>query len=346
MALGWGVISTGLHVDHKIAPAINATPNAELVAIYSRDQARADACAQKHGAKAAYSDLAALLRDSRVDAVFIASPNALHAQHAMLAAQAGKHVLSEKPMTTTLDDAVAMVRTCRSRGVKLGVGYHLRQHPGFCEARRRIAEGVLGPVALAQGQWGFGVRGQDMPPPRTGLRQWWDDPELIGHASTMMGTGVHVVDALRFVLDQEVTEVTAISDGQTPAQPLEHLLAMTLRFDRGTIATICCGRRLPDSRNDLVLYGSLGRLIGSDALWEGRQGTFDVVSETGHTTQTYVAQPLANFIDELDDFHRAIRQDREPAATGLDGLRVVQVTLAMIASARDKRTIQIEAFTV
>jgi 1,5-anhydro-D-fructose reductase (1,5-anhydro-D-mannitol-forming) len=346
MALGWGVISTGLHVDHKIAPAINATPNAELVAIYSRDQARADACAQKHGAKAAYSDLAALLRDSRVDAVFIASPNALHAQHALLAAQAGKHVLSEKPMTTTLDDAVAMVRTCRSRGVKLGVGYHLRQHPGFCEARRRIAEGVLGPVALAQGQWGFGVRGQDMPPPRTGLRQWWDDPELIGHASTMMGTGVHVVDALRFVLDQEVTEVTAISDGQTPAQPLEHLLAMTLRFDRGTIATICCGRRLPDSRNDLVLYGSLGRLIGSDALWEGRQGTFDVVSETGHTTQTYVAQPLANFIDELDDFHRAIRQDREPAATGLDGLRVVQVTLAMIASARDKRTIQIEAFTV
>jgi 1,5-anhydro-D-fructose reductase (1,5-anhydro-D-mannitol-forming) len=346
MALGWGVISTGLHVDHKIAPAINATPDAKLVAIYSRDQARADACAQKHGAKAAYNDLAALLRDSRVDAVFIASPNALHAQHARLAAQAGKHILSEKPMTTTLDDAVAMVRTCRARGVKLGVGYHLRQHPGFCEARRLTAEGVLGTVALAQGQWGFGVRGQDMPPPRTGLRQWWDDPELIGHASTMMGTGVHVVDALRFVLDQEVIEVTAISDGQTPVQPLEQLMAMALRFDRGTIATLCCGRRLPDSRNDLVLYGSLGRLIGSDALWEGRQGTFDVVSETGHTTQTYPSQPLANFIDELDDFHGAIREDREPAASGLDGLRVVQVTLAMIASARDKRTMQIEPLTV
>jgi 1,5-anhydro-D-fructose reductase (1,5-anhydro-D-mannitol-forming) len=346
MALGWGIISTGLHVDHKIAPAISATPDAELVAVYSRDQARADACAQKHGAKVAYSDLEALLRDSRVEAVFIASPNALHAQHALQAAQAGKHILSEKPMTTTLDDAVAMVRTCRARGVKLGVGYHLRQHPGLCEARRLIAAGVLGSVALAQGQWGFGVRGQDAPPPRTGLRQWWDDPELIGHASTMMGTGVHVVDALRFVLDQEVIEVTAISDGQTPAQPLEQLLAMALRFDRGAIATICCGRRLPDSRNDLVLYGSLGRLIGSDALWEGRQGTFDVVSETMHTREVYQPQPLANFIDELDDFHRAIREDREPAATGLDGLRVVQVTLAMIASARDKRTMQIEPLTL
>jgi predicted dehydrogenase len=346
MALGWAIISTGLHVDHKIAPAISATPDAELVAIYSRDQGRAEACAQKHGAQAAYSDLGALLRDSRVDAVFIASPNALHAPQALLVAQAGKHVFSEKPMTTTLDDAVAMVRTCRTRGVKLGVGYHLRQHPGLRQARRLIAQGVLGPVALAQGQWGFGVRGQDGPPPRTGLRQWWDDPALIGDASTMMGTGVHVVDALRFVLDQEVIEVAAISDGQTPTRPLEQLLAMVLRFERGTIATLCCGRRLPDSRNDLVLYGSLGRLIGSDALWEGRQGTFEVVSETVHTTDTYPPQPLANFIDELDDFHRASREDREPADTGLDGLRVVQVTLAMIASAREQRTVRLEPLTV
>ena len=159
MALGWAVISTGLHVDPKIAPAINATPDAELMAIYSRDQTRVDACAAKHGAKAAYSDLGAMLRDSRVDALFIASPNALHAQHALQAAQAGKHVFSEKPMTTTLADAVAMVHSCRARGVKLGVGYHLRQHHGVREARRLVAEGALGTVALAQGQWGFGVRG-------------------------------------------------------------------------------------------------------------------------------------------------------------------------------------------
>ena len=68
-------------------------------------------------------------------------------------------------MTTTLDDAVAMVRTCRTRSVKLGVGYDLRQHSGLREARRLVAEGVLGMVALAHSQWGFGVRGQDRPPP-------------------------------------------------------------------------------------------------------------------------------------------------------------------------------------
>ena len=76
----------------------------------------------------------------------------------------------------------------------------------------------------------------------------------------MMGTGVHVVDLLRFVLGQEVTEVAALTDGQTAQHPLEQLVTMLLRFDRGTLATMCCGRRLPDSRNDLTIYGILGRI--------------------------------------------------------------------------------------
>jgi predicted dehydrogenase len=84
-----------------------------------------------------------------VEAVFVASPNALHAQHTWQAARAGKHVLTEKPMTTTLNDAVTMVRVCREAGVKLGVGFHLRQHPGCLEARRLLALGTLGSVALA-----------------------------------------------------------------------------------------------------------------------------------------------------------------------------------------------------
>jgi 1,5-anhydro-D-fructose reductase (1,5-anhydro-D-mannitol-forming) len=346
VALGWALISTGWHTDTKIAPAIAATPEAELVAVYSRDRARAAAFAHKHGAKAAYDSLEMLLRDSRVAAVFVGSPNALHASQTLQAARAGKHVFTEKPMATTLSDAVAMVRGCREYGVKLGVGFHLRQHPAHLAAQRLIAQGVLGTVALAQGQWGFGVRGQVAPPPRTGLRQWWDDPELMGGASTMMGTGIHVVDVLRFLLGQEVTEVTAITDGQTPLQPLEQLAAMALRFANGPMATVCCGRRLPDARNDLTFYGSHGRISGLGTLAEGRQGSLEVVSETTNTTETYATDVLANYVDEIQDFQRAISLDQEPAATGLDGLRVVQVTLAMIESAREGRTVKIRPFTV
>jgi 1,5-anhydro-D-fructose reductase (1,5-anhydro-D-mannitol-forming) len=346
MPFGWAIISTGQHPDLKIAPAINAAEGAELVAVYSRDQGRADAFAKKHGAKAAYDSLDALLEDSRVEAVFIASPNALHAAQTLQAARAGKHVLAEKPMATTLEDAVAMVKGCGEHGVKLGVGYHLRTHPGHILARQFIARGVLGKAFLAQGQWGFGVRRQGPPPPRTGLRQWWDQPEMMGGASTMMGTGVHVVDLLRFLLGQEVIEVAAITDGQTKEKPLEQLAAMSLRFEGGTIGTVCCGRVLPDSRNDFTIYGSDGRISGRATLWEARQGRIEVVSETVNQTEVCSGSYLGNFIAEIEDFQQAIAEDREPAASGVDGLRVVEVTLAMVESARTKRTVRIEPLKV
>ena len=136
MAFGGGIVSTGRHPGLKVAPAMGAASGAELVAVYSRDQGRADAFAQRHGARAAYSKLGDLLGDSRVDGVFVSSPNALHAEHVVQAAQAGKHVLCEKPMATTVADAVRMVQACRRAGVTLGVAFHLRQHRRTCGRAR------------------------------------------------------------------------------------------------------------------------------------------------------------------------------------------------------------------
>jgi 1,5-anhydro-D-fructose reductase (1,5-anhydro-D-mannitol-forming) len=342
MAFGWGIVSTGRHPDVKVAPAVNAAAGAELVAVHSRDQGRADAFAQRHAARAAYSKLGELLGDARVQAVFVCSPNALHADHVVQAAQAGKHVLCEKPMATTVADAVRMVQACRRARVKLGVAFNLRQHPAHVRARELVAAGALGRVVLAQGQWAFGVRGRDGAPPRTALNQWWDTPELIGGASTMMGTGVHVVDLMRFVLGQEVTEVTAVTDGQTAARPLEQLACLTLRFSGGTLGQVTASRLLPDSRNDFRLYGILGRVEGHGSLWEARQGRLEVVSDTVNEVADYPEALLPNYVAEIEDFQAAVASDREPAATGLDGLRVVEATVAMIESARSGRTVRLE----
>jgi len=150
MATGWALVSTGRHADTLVAPAIRGAEDTQLVAVCSRDQAQAEAFADKHGAQAAYTSLEALVADARVDAVFITSPNFLHAPYTTIAAQAGKHVLVEKPMAVQVDEAVEMVRTCQAHGVKLGVGFQLRYHPGHQEARRLIAEGVLGTITLVQ----------------------------------------------------------------------------------------------------------------------------------------------------------------------------------------------------
>ncbi|PKB78599.1 MAG: hypothetical protein BZY88_17700 [SAR202 cluster bacterium Io17-Chloro-G9] len=342
MALGWAIISAGAHPNNNIAPALNSVDSEDLVAVYSRDQGRAEAFAEKHGAKAAYDDLDLLLADTRVDAVFIASPNSLHAQHGLKAASAGKHVMMEKPMTTTLEDAVALVRGCRVAGVRLGMAFMMRHHPGHVLASEIVKQGTLGKVNLAHVQAGPGVRGQGPPPPRTGLQAWWEDPVQIGGASVMMGIGVHLADLLRFVLNQEVTEVSAMSDGQTDEQPLEHMTTLLLRFDRGTIATLTCGRMIPDNRNDLVLYGVDGRLATQRTVGAPLQGKVEVVSEKLNQTQVYTQGRFGNFSRQLVEFHQAIEEGRDPSASGIDGLRVVEITLAMIESARHGRTVKIQ----
>src|SRR5260370_3424670 len=326
---GWGIVSTGKHPDVKIAPAMAAADGGELVGVYSRDQHRAEAFAQKHHARVAYSQLGDLLKDSRVDGIFVASPNALHADHVVQAAEAGKHVLCEKPMATTIADAVRMLKACRRAGVARGVACHWRQHPAHTRARELVAAGTLGRIVLAQAQWAFGVRGRDGSPPRTPLTQWWDTPELIGGASTMMGTGVHSVDLLRFVLGAEVDEITAVTDGQTAARPLEQLACLTLRFGNGTLGQVVASRLLPDSRTDFRVYGITGLIAGHHSMREARTGRFEITSDTINETTDYPDALLPNYLAQSDDFRRPVASGGQPAASGLHRLRVADITHAM-----------------
>ena len=341
MALGWAIIGAGMHPHQKLAPAIGLTPDAELIAVLRRDQARADAFAETHGAKAGYSNIDDLLADSRIDAVFVASPNASHLGHTVQTAEAGKHVLSEKPMATSVDDALTMVQVCQANAVKLGLGFELRFHPAHLLARDLVSKGRLGRVRLLQGHWGRGERGEPEHKPRSGLRSWWEDPEAMGGGSVIMGLGVHVFDLVRFVMDQEILEVTAMTDGQTDGQPLEHIASMSLRLDDGTIANVSCGRMLPDTLNNFTIYGTDGRFTGTATVWEARMGSVEVVSETVNQTESFEYDYLANFVAELTDFHSALKVDREPAATGLDGLRSTEINSAVIQSAKSGRVVKI-----
>jgi len=165
---------------------------------------------------------------------------------------------------------------------------------------------------------------------------------MVGRAFAMLTIGVHAIDDLQFLLGQQVVEIAAITDGQTPERPLENLAAMSLRFDGGTIGTMCCGMRLPEFQNDVALYGSEGKVMLADGSWPRLQGELRVSSETVNTTVAYEPDFVYVVTKYIEYFQRAIAEDREPAASGSHGLKLVQLTEAMVESAKTGRTIKLE----
>ena len=160
----------------------------------------------------------------------------------------------------------------------------------------------------------------------------------------MMALGIHCVDELRFMLGQEVTELSAITDGQNSSRPLENLATLCLRFSGGTIGTVSCGFRMPNFQNSVALYGSDGKIIFSEAYPPHvLQGGMEVSSETVNAAKTYSRDELILMQHQIEGFNQAIQHGHEPAATGMDGLKAVQVIEAMIKSASTGTTVKLES---
>jgi 1,5-anhydro-D-fructose reductase (1,5-anhydro-D-mannitol-forming) len=144
---------------------------------------------------------------------------------------------------------------------------------------------------------------------------------------------------------QDVVEVATLGEGQRPDSPFERLATVCVRFQSGMLGMVCCGSRIPDSRNDATLYGSHGRIALGNSPGTALQGALDVVSDTVQTTVTYPTEPLALYTRQVEAFNAAIQDDEEPAASGLDGLRVVQARMAMIESASTGKAVKIASLS-
>src|SRR3990172_4801086 len=199
---GWGLIGTGDIADDRILPGINAFASNKLIAVVSRDQARADAFARKFGARHAYTSYDDMLRNPAVTVVAIETPNALHAEQAIAAARAGKHVFCDKPMATTVADAERVVRECGKSGVKLGVNFHNRFMPFFIETKRIADSGEIGDVLLVELEASAG------PNPVSTQASWRVDPAMAGLGTTI-SVGVPVYEILRYILSSEIATVTS-----------------------------------------------------------------------------------------------------------------------------------------
>jgi 1,5-anhydro-D-fructose reductase (1,5-anhydro-D-mannitol-forming) len=332
MTIGWGIIGTGKVADSSVAPAIAKLADGELVAAVGRDPAKAAAFAAKHGGRS-YDTLDELLADRSVDIVYIATPNSLHAEQAIAAARAEKHVFCDKPLATNVVDAGRVVDACEGAAVKLGVNFQTRHHQGMSEVKDAIARGAIGEPLIVQ---------CEVSPGRAGLGGWRADPELAG-LGTINNLGVHGYDLIRYLLGAEIDEVTVLTDvGRN--NELETVALALLRLSNNALAYVNANQAVPNHQADLTIYGSTGRVVGRSVTRpSAERGELTIVEGgAGGGERTLEISTEDAFDRSVAAFQGAVVNDEQPNPSGLDGLRSAQLTDAMARSAREGRTVAVE----
>lgn len=339
--LRWAIAGFGKQAETRMAPAIDAARGTQLVGVWSLDMSGARTFAQARGPLRCYDSYSELLSDPNVDVVYVSTPNYLHCEHVIQAAKAGKHILCEKPMALSVAEASAMLVACDKAGVKLGIALQNRQHPAHQEIRRVMASGEGGKVVLATAQYCHNF------PPDVPWSSWRNDPAMSGGGG-LMGMGVHALDLLCFVVGKSVIEVTAFSDANTAAAHVDSMMTCLLHFANGSSAFAISSLHLPHSKNDLVVYGSTLRMEARGTIGMPWQGDLAVTRQADTSVVTFPCENPAIdlFVRLVEDYNRSILQDSVPLASGHDGLALVQLTEAVIRSARDRRAAKIEAATV
>ena len=337
-AVKWGIIGLGDIAERNFAPALALAADAELVAVMSRSIDKARAFAAKHQVAGAYDSLERMLADPALDAVYIATPNGLHAEQAIAAARAGKHVLCDKPMALTVADGERMVAAARENQVKLGVAFRNRYHPAHADARRHVQAGVLGEIQYVRAQLFVGGK-------RGHWKGWRVDP-VLGGSGSIVGQAVHPVDLLRYLIDSEVTEVRCVTDEAPPARPVDEMTFTILTFANGAHGVVASGALVPNSDNDVVLYGARAKISCKGTLATPQQGRLQEVLLEGDAAGLDVRCPPDNTAQDrtarlIEDFNRSIRKNTENAVSAENGLQMVRIANAMLESSRTGRAVRL-----
>jgi len=245
-ALRWGILSTADIARRKVVPGMRKARRCDIVAIASREAGRAETVAAELDIPRAHASYEALLADPEVDAVYIPLPNHLHAQWSIAAVRAGKHVMCEKPLALTADDAQRMIDVASAEGVTLMEAFMYRLHPSWQAVAELVASGEIGRLVSVQ-SW-FSYFNDDA----TNIR---NIREVGGGA--LFDIGCYSVNLSRLLFDAEPRHVSAALV-RDPATGVDVLTSAILTFDSG-IATFTCSTRAEDDQR-VHIYGTTGRI--------------------------------------------------------------------------------------
>lgn len=324
----WAVVGLGRFARGRLLPALSRAPHARLAGVYTRNPEVRQAVAGEYGVRA-YETYHAVLADPNAQIVGLVTPHDVHAEQAVAAARAGKHVFVEKPMAVTVPDAAKMAAACEAARVGLFVGFHLRFHEAHQRAREVVRSGRLGDLVWISARWAA-YRDQD-----TG---WRLDPWQSG-GTILTARGVHLLDLIRYVSGAEFETVSGESDGFRPEHVPDDTTALLGRLSSGASASMLCSRLFRGSDDTLEACGTRGRLVCRGVLSNADTASLVLADESGETLRTF---PNADMLAlEIDHVSAAISSGRWPdpiAAGGTDGFRVTAVTAALVDAIRGRRT--------
>jgi predicted dehydrogenase len=325
----YGIAGFGLHAVKRMIPGFRQAQRSQLVALSRREMDKAQQSAREFEVPLAFNSVEDLCRHPEVDAIFIATPNVCHLSDVMAAARNGKHILCEKPMAMNADESRRMIEAANHAGVKLGVAQVFRFENSVCHIRDRVGSGELGRIVLARSEFFYPGLGS--------LRKWINDRNTGG--GTVADVGVHCIDALRFVLQDEVVRVQAQTVTETDSGDVDASGALVLEFGRGTLATVMVSMRA-EYRTAMEIVGTSGVLSAENAFTVDSPLHVDL-RLGGNMAETQEFTNFDSYARMLDAFTDWVGGREAFVAPGEEGLRNQLILDAAYESARTGRAIEL-----
>jgi predicted dehydrogenase len=324
----FGIAGFGLHAVRRLMPGFSRSKNCTVTALSRRTIAAARQLAAEYGIPLAFDSVAELCSSPQVDAVLVTTPNSSHLSDVLAAVKAGKHVLCEKPMGMNAAECRQMVAAARDRGVVLGVAHVFRFNQSVLKLRDLLARGSIGAPVFARSEFSFFAAPDH-------ARIWLHDASLAG-AGPIFDIGVHCIDTLRFILQDEVTHVSCAASSDARSGDVESSASLTLEFAKGTIATVLVSFRA-EYRTPLEIVGQTGTLFAENAL--NVEHPVEVqLRRDGKVMESITASNTNVYTLQVDAFADAIEGRSQFPIPGEDGWQNQEVLDAALRSMKSGAT--------
>ena len=338
--VGYAVVGLGHLTLDEILPAFGQCKKSRVVALVSGSPMKMQKVAQQYGVKPescyTYADYDKLRDNPEVQAIYIVLPNSLHAEYTIRGAQAGKHILCEKPMANSVAECEAMITACKKARRKLMIAYRIQYEPTNRAAQKLVRDQRFGAVRLIQA-----VNAQ-----KTANPKHWRHMRALAGGGTLPDNGLYCLNTARFLLGTEPIEVfgyTYSTPGDPRFKEVEELASWQMRFPEGIIVNCASEYNAHESRFYRVMADKGWINMENAFAYDGQQLSTSH-AEGAQEQKTQLAVGVKNhFTTELDHFSGCVLDDHAPYTPGEEGLQDQRIMEAIYQSAREGRPVKLPA---